>query len=139
MRFDTKLWHWAILLLLAFIWGSSFILMKRGLETFSHTQVASLRLFIAAVFLLPFSLPHLKVMRTVNWKYIAAVGLIGNGIPAFLFTFAQTGLSSSLTGMLNSLTPLFTMILGVMIFQSKIKFHNALGVIIGLIGAAGLV
>jgi drug/metabolite transporter (DMT)-like permease len=139
MRFDTKFWHWAILLLLAFIWGSSFILMKRGLESFSYTQVASLRLFIAFLFMIPFAMPHLKLMFGKKAKFIATVGFFGNGIPAFLFTFAQTGLSSSLTGMLNSLTPLFTLILGVMVFQIKIKWFNALGVIIGLIGATGLV
>jgi drug/metabolite transporter (DMT)-like permease len=89
--------------------------------------------------MIPFALPHLKLMLGKKGKYIATVGFLGNGIPAFLFTFAQTGLSSSLTGMLNSLTPLFTLILGVMIFQTKIKWFNALGVIIGLIGATGLV
>jgi drug/metabolite transporter (DMT)-like permease len=139
MNFNTKFWHWAIMLALAFIWGSSFILMKRGLEVFSNTQVASLRLFIACVFLIPFALPHLKKMIGKKGPYFLLVGLIGNGIPAFLFTKAQMGLSSSLTGMLNSLTPLFTLLLGVAVFQAKIKFHNALGIFIGFAGAMGLI
>ncbi|HET6244174.1 MAG: DMT family transporter [Bacteroidetes bacterium] len=139
MNINTKTGHWTILLILAFIWGSSFILMKRGLESFSYTQVASLRLFIAFLFLIPFALPHLKMMFGKKAFYIMSVGVIGNGIPAFLFTYAQKGLSSSLTGMLNSLTPLFTLVLGIFVFKSKIKWHNGLGVVVGLTGALGLI
>jgi drug/metabolite transporter (DMT)-like permease len=136
---SNKLVHWLILLLLAFIWGSSFIMMKRGLIAFSHTQVASLRIFIAFLFLIPFAVPHLKTMFREKGRYILLVGIIGNGIPAFLFTKAQTGLSSSLAGMLNSLTPLFTLILSVFIFKDKIRWFNSAGILIGLIGAMGLI
>jgi drug/metabolite transporter (DMT)-like permease len=139
MNYNSKLWHWLILLLLAFIWGSSFILMKRGLEVFSSTEVASLRIFIAFLFLIPFAMPHFKIMGSNKGPYIFLVGLMGNGIPAFLFTKAQMGLSSSLTGMLNSLVPLFTLLIGVVVFKTKIKFHNALGILIGLAGAVGLI
>ncbi|MDQ3192079.1 MAG: DMT family transporter [Bacteroidota bacterium] len=139
INLNTKTGHWAILLVLAFIWGSSFILMKRGLESYSYTQVASLRLFIAFLFLIPFAFPHLKMMFGKKAFYIMSIGVIGNGIPAFLFTYAQKGLSSSLTGMLNSLTPLFTLLLGIFIFKTKIKWHNGLGVVIGLTGALGLI
>jgi len=66
------------------------------------------------------------------------MGLLGNFIPAFLFTKAETGISSSLTGMLNSLTPLFTLLLGVLLFKSKTKLINAIGILIGFIGAIGL-
>ena len=139
MNFNTKNGHWAILLILAFIWGSSFILMKRGLESFSYSQVASLRLFIAFLFLIPFALPHIRIMFSKKAFYILAVGVIGNGIPAFLFTYAQKGLSSSLSGMLNSLTPLFTLLLGIFIFKTKIKWYNGIGILVGLAGAAGLI
>jgi drug/metabolite transporter (DMT)-like permease len=72
-------------------------------------------------------------------KWLFLVGLFGNGIPAFLFTRAQLGLSSAVTGMLNSLTPLFTLILAVLAFQAKTKTINIIGVIIGLLGACGLI
>ncbi|GIV44565.1 MAG: hypothetical protein KatS3mg035_1688 [Bacteroidia bacterium] len=72
-------------------------------------------------------------------KWLLLVGLFGNGIPAFLFTRAQLGLSSAVTGMLNSLTPLFTLILSVLAFQAKTKTINIVGVIIGLLGACGLI
>jgi drug/metabolite transporter (DMT)-like permease len=139
MKFESKIIQWTVLITLAFVWGSSFILMKRGLESFSNTQVASLRLLIACLFLIPFGFPHIKLLLGKKAPFIIAVGVLGNGIPAFLFTKAQMGLSSALTGMLNSLTPLFTLLLGVAVFHMKIKFHNVLGIFIGLLGAAGLI
>ena len=124
---------------LAFTWGSSFILMKRGLEVYTHSEVAALRMVISFLSLLPFAIISLKKLDKKYWKYIIAVGLFGNGIPAFLFTKAQTELSSSLTGMLNSLVPLFTLLLGAFIFRIKIKGTKIIGVVVGLIGAVGLV
>lgn len=136
---SKPLWQIVALLLLAFIWGSSFILMKRGLVAYSHNEVATLRMVIAFLCFLPFILSNIKKVDRKYWKHLIIVGLFGNGIPAFLFTKAETGLSSSLTGMLNSLVPLFTIILGVLIYKvptNKLKF---IGVFIGLCGAAMLI
>lgn len=125
--------------LLAFIWGSSFILMKRGLEVFSFTQVADLRMSLAWLSLLPFVWKQIKVLPKHYWLPLAVVGLFGNGIPAFLFTKAQTQLDSSLTGILNALVPLFTLLIAVFVFKTKVKAYNILGILIGLIGAIWLV
>jgi drug/metabolite transporter (DMT)-like permease len=139
LNFENKWLQWAALLLLAFVWGSSFILMKKGLNVYNHTQVATLRMGIAFISLLPFSIYFLKHLNKKNWVYILMVGLFGNGIPAYLFTKAQTNLSSSLTGMLNSMVPLFTLIVGVIIFKNSPSKNKIIGVLIGLIGAAGLI
>ncbi len=112
--------------------------MKRGLEAFNDTQVAALRMFIAFLFILPFSVRYVKRTEGKDWYKFMAIGLCGNFIPAFLFTAAETGISSSLTGMLNSLTPLFTLILGILLFRAKAKAINVAGVLIGLAGAVGL-
>ncbi len=136
---SKPLWQIVALLLLAFVWGSSFILMKRGLVAYSHNEVATLRMVIAFLCFLPFILSNIKKVDKKYWKHLVIVGLFGNGIPAFLFTKAETGLSSALTGMLNSLVPLFTIILGVLIYKvptNKLKF---IGVFIGLCGAAMLI
>ena len=138
-NYSDKIWNWGIMLLLAFIWGSSFILMKRGLEVFSYIQVADMRMGLAWLSLLPFIWNKIKKTPKKLWIPLAIVGLFGNGIPAFLFTKAQTQLDSSLTGILNSLVPLFTLIIAVIIFKTKVKSHNILGIIIGLIGAIWLV
>lgn len=130
--------QWLILVALALVWGSSFILMKRGLESFSSDQVAALRMFIAFLFMIPFALKYVKKEQGQHWKAFLGTGLLGNFIPAFLFTEAETGISSSLTGMLNSLTPLFTLILGVALFRAKTRWVNVIGVILGFAGALGL-
>lgn len=130
--------QWIILLVLALIWGSSFILMKRGLEAFTSPQVAAMRMFIAFLFVIPFVFKYVRKEHGRNWPAFLGTGMLGNFIPAFLFTKAETGLSSALTGMLNSLTPLFTLILGVAFFKAKTRWMNVLGVLIGLAGAVGL-
>ncbi|MGY8987794.1 MAG: DMT family transporter [Flavobacteriales bacterium] len=127
--------HYFILALLAIIWGSSFILMKRGLDAYSDVQVAALRLFIAFLSLLPFMFKALKKVKRNQILPLAIAGILGNGIPAFLFTRAQTTLESSFVGILNSLTPIFTLLLGIYFFKTKPSKINILGIIIGFIGA----
>lgn len=128
-----------MLILLAFIWGSSFILMKKGLEEYNHTTVAALRVTIASIFLLPFAFKYFASIEKKHWKYIIISGVLGNGIPAFLFTLAQTKIPSSISGILNSLTPIFALIIGVLIFKRKTNYNNIAGVLIGLSGAIGLI
>ena len=129
---------WLTLGVLAVIWGSSYLLIKKGLVAFNPYQVATLRVGIAAVAFFPFFLLKRKEVQRQDWKYLAVVGLVGTGIPSFLFPLAQTEISSSLTGILSTLTPIFTLILAVLFFSVKVKKRNALGVVIGLAGAMGL-
>lgn len=126
---------WTIFIGLALIWGSSFILMKRGLEVYSPPQVAAIRMTVAFLFLLPFVIGHLKEIPKDKWIYIIVAGLLGNGIPAFLFTKAETGLSSSVAGILNSLTTVFSLLVGVMFFNMKTTTIKVVGVFLGLAGA----
>ena len=130
---------YGILVGLAFIWGTSFILIKRGLDYFSSTEVGALRISITFLVLSPFALSRIRRLSRHDWKYLVLVGLIGSCAPAFLFAKAQTGIDSSLAGILNSLTPLFTVVIGLSFFSLKIKWFNIAGVLIGLIGAVGLI
>ncbi|HEY6162127.1 MAG TPA: DMT family transporter [Bacteroidia bacterium] len=134
-----KYLNWSILALLALIWGSSFILMKFGLRSFTWDEVAAYRIFIAFIFVLPFAHLHLKKELLRHWKGFLGMGMCGNFIPAFLFTRAETSISSALTGMLNSLTPLFTLVLGVLFFSAKTKWINVVGILIAFGGAIALV
>jgi drug/metabolite transporter (DMT)-like permease len=135
---DHVLLHWIIFTGLALTWGSSFILMKRGLEVFSSNQVAALRLFIAFLFVLPLSFRYLRKDQFQYWTGYLGSGVFGSLIPAFLFTAAETGITSSLTGMLNSLTPVFTLLVSIIYFRSKPQRYQVIGLIIGLAGAVGL-
>lgn len=109
------------------------------MDTFSNIQVAALRMFLAFVAMMPFVIKHISVLKTKKWLPILATGLFGNAIPAFLFTKAQTQIASSFSGMLNSLTPLFTLLLGLLVFKAQTKWYNGLGILIGLLGALGLI
>ena len=112
--------------------------MKRGLIAYSHDEVAALRLVISFICFLPLIFKNLKKVHKKDLKYFFLVGLFGNGFPAFLFTKAETGISSSLAGMLNSLVPLFTILLGVVVFKISTNKMKLIGVFIGLIGAVTL-
>lgn len=130
---------WLVLIVLSLVWGSSFILMKKGMIAFTSDEVAALRITIASAFMLPFLLKHHKFELRKNLKGLLLMGVFGNLIPAFLFTKAETEISSSLTGMLNALTPLFTILVGFVVFKTKISFLKLLGVAIGFIGAIVLI
>ncbi len=131
-----NLWiSWGLLLLLSLIWGSSYILIKRGLVAFEPLQVAAIRLAISAITFFPIFLWIRKEIDWSKWKYLLITGLTGNAIPAFLFAIAQTKLSSSLTGVLNSLTPLFTLVLAVIIFKLPFQKNKGIGIFIGFLGA----
>ncbi len=111
---EKKYWQYLTLILLAIIWGSSFILMKRGLETFSDSEVAAYRIFIAFLVLTPFVFRNYYHLKQKVFFPLLLSGILGNALPAFLFTKAQTVISSSLTGMLNCLTPLLTLVIGIL-------------------------
>jgi len=135
----NKSWQWLTLSVIALIWGSSFIFMKRGLESFTDLQVAAFRIFISFIFLLPFTFQRFKKLKKEQLKSILLVGFIGNGIPAFLFTKAQTQVNSSLAGMLNSMVPLFALLIGYIFYKVHSKKKNIFGVFLGLLGASGLI
>jgi drug/metabolite transporter (DMT)-like permease len=135
---EKSIKNYLTLLFLASVWGSSFILMKKGLLVFSDVQVAALRLFIAFLSLVPFLFQALKKVSKKHIFPIVVMAFFGNGIPAFLFTKAQTQLDSSLVGILNSLVPLFTLLLGIYFFKSRPSKTNIAGVVLGLCGAVFL-
>ena len=105
---------------------------------YSSSEVGALRIFIAFLVLTPLIFKHVKKEHFKYWPAFLGMGMLGNFIPAFLFTKAETVISSSLAGMLNSLTPLFTLLFGVLLFKAKTKTLNVIGILIGFIGAIGL-
>lgn len=133
------LMSWLILLFLALTWGSSYILIKKGLVAFSAHQLACLRIGISAIAFLPFFILQFKKVDWSKWKYLLLVGVAGSALPAFLFSTAQTKISSSLAGLLSSLTPLFTLLIGVLIFKLPTVWTKVAGIVMGFIGASFLI
>ncbi len=139
MFMDSKQLKWVYLITLALIWGSSFILIKKGLVSLTPMQLGSLRIIFAALFLLLIGFKSLAKIPRFQWKYIALTATLGTFIPAFLFSIAQTQIDSSVSAILNSLTPLNTMILGGIAFGLSFKRSQVFGVFIGLVGTFMLI
>lgn len=130
---------WIFLIILSLIWGSSFILIKKGLIGLTPLQLGSLRIIFAAVFLLAIGHKTLLKIPQNQWKYIVLTAFFGTFIPAYLFAIAETQLDSSITAILNSLTPLNTLVLGVLAFGLGVQRNQVMGVVIGLVGSALLI
>src|SRR5450432_4084159 len=142
---SNKFINWSLFIILCFIWGSSFILMKWGLygpnqqPVLSPYQVAALRMLSSGLFMLPFLVKSLRELPRKMILYVLVSGWLGSFFPAFLFCIAETKIDGALTGSLNSLTPLFVIITGAMFFQLKTSANKITGVVIGLSGSALLV
>ncbi|QDA59981.1 DMT family transporter [Hymenobacter jejuensis] len=129
---------WILLIILACIWGTSFILMKKGLEVFSPLELGATRVSVAALLLLPFALRHVRRVERSRFKYLLLSGVVGTFIPAFLFAYAETKLASGLAGVLNALTVVFTLLMGALFFGQRITPLRALGIGAGLLGTVVL-
>jgi drug/metabolite transporter (DMT)-like permease len=128
----------SLLILLSLIWGTSFILIKKGLVAFSPVEVAAIRITVAGLVLLPFALVRIKEIEKQQYTHLFVIGMIGIFVPAFLFALAQTRLESSLAGVLNSLSPLWTLIIGAFFFQQRFRGYVILGIILSFAGALAL-
>jgi drug/metabolite transporter (DMT)-like permease len=130
---------WFLLIVLSLIWGSSFILIKRGLVGLNPFQLGSLRIIFCALFLLIFGFRSLAKVPQVKWKYIALTALFGTFLPVYLFSIAQLKIASSVSAILNSLTPLNTLLIGAGVFGLMFQRRQLIGVLIGLAGCVLLI
>lgn len=130
---------WIFLILLSLVWGSSFILIKKGLVGLTALQVGSLRSVFAALFLLVIGFRSLKHIKGKQWKWIAFSGFFGTFFPAYLFSFAETEIDSAIVSILNSTTPLLSMLLGIFLFEAPFIKRKFVGVFVGLVGTSALI
>lgn len=137
MHFKNK--KWLILVVLSIIWGSSFILIKKGLIGLTPLQLGALRIVFSAIFIFIFGFQSLKKIPKNKWKWLIISGFIGTFFPAFLFAFAETEIDSSIASILNSLVPLNTILLGFAIFKIASTKRQIIGVIVGFFGTALLI
>jgi drug/metabolite transporter (DMT)-like permease len=129
-----KVGNWLIFILLSIIWGSSFILMKRGAESLSGWQIGAVRIFSAGLVFFPFAVYHIFKIPAKKLPFVILSGALGNLFPAFLFAIAIERIDSSMEGILNSLTPLFVIVIGILFFKDKIQSKKIAGVLVGLVG-----
>lgn len=136
---DHKQLRWVYLFLLSLIWGSSFILMKYALVGLTAMQVGALRVLITAVFLLIIGVRRLFYIKKRHWYYLTLSGFIGSFFPAFLMSYTVEKMDSSVVSILNSLTPLNTLLFGFLLFGFGFRKRQFIGVLIGLVGTLMLV
>lgn len=130
---------WAYLIGLALLWGSSFILIKRGLVGLSPLQLGSFRTLLAGLFLLSIGYKKIKQIERKQWKWITISGFLGSLIPTFLFAYAETEIDSAVAAILNSTVPLLAFVIGILFFGGVFQKKQFSGVIVGLIGSVGLI
>ena len=129
---------WVLLVVLSLIWGTSFILMKKGLVVFSAMELGAARVTVAAALLLPFALREIGRVERSRLKWLALSGTVGTLIPAFLFAYAETRLASGLAGVLNALTAVFALLVGALLFGQRLTGLRVLGIALGLAGTVVL-
>ncbi|MEL6123512.1 MAG: DMT family transporter [Bacteroidota bacterium] len=134
---DTR--AWLTLVFLSLIWGTSFILIKKALVVFNPLEVALLRVSLSGLAFTPFFVAAFKKLEWHRWFLYLIIALTGSGIPAILFATAQTQLSSGTAGVLNSLTPIFALIVGILIFKNTTSKYQVIGILMGFVGAAFLI
>ncbi len=130
---------WFYLILLSVVWGSSFILIKKGLVGLTPLQLGSFRIIFASLFLITVGFKSLFRIKKGQWKLIILTAFIGSFFPVYLFAFAETEIDSAVASILNATTPLMTLIFGVLFFSAVFTQNKIIGVILGLSGTLGLI
>ena len=130
---------WVYLSILAIVWGSSFILIKKGLVGLTPLQLGSLRTVISSLFIFVIGYKSLKTILIHQWKWVIISGFIGTFLPAFLFAFAETEVDSGIVSILNALVPLNATLIGLAVFKIASTKIQIFGVILGFIGASMLI
>jgi drug/metabolite transporter (DMT)-like permease len=130
---------WIYLITLSLIWGSSFILIKKGLIGLSPVQLGCVRIIFTATFLFIAGFKRIQHIPLKDWKWVGVTGLLGTFFPSFLFAYAETEIDSSVASILNALVPLNTVILGALVFKIKSTLWQVIGVSVGLLGTVFLI
>ncbi len=136
---ESKNLKWFLLILLGSVWGSSFILMQFGLKGVNSIQLGALRILFAGTFLLLIGFKHLAKIPSYKWKYIALTSLFGTFLPAFMFATALKHIDGSVSSIINSLTPVNTLLFGLLVFGVSVQRRQIFGVVLGFIGCVLLV
>ncbi len=130
---------WAYLIVLSIIWGSSFILIKKGLVGLTDYQVGALRIVLTSIFLFSVGFKSLKEIKKKHWIWVIISGFVSSFFPPFLFAMAQNHIDSTIASILNSLTPLATVLVGIILFRIFSTKRQLIGVIVGLAGTLLLI
>ena len=138
-HFNKSYFKWIILSVISLIWGSSFILIKKSLIAFTPIQSAVLRIGIAGLVLFFIYFRHLRLIRWRDYPWLVLSALTGIVLPVFLFAYAETELESGIAAILNTLVPMFTLIIAFLFFKQKASFIQVFGIVLGFVGAVSII
>jgi drug/metabolite transporter (DMT)-like permease len=134
-----KLNKWFYLISLSLIWGSSFILIKKALVGLEADQLGSLRIIFSSIIIILIAWKRLSKITKLEWKWITISAFLGSFFPAFLFAFAEKEIDSAVASIINSIVPLNTVIIGMVLFNIRSTKRQIIGVLIGLAGTYMLI
>ena len=132
---NTENLKWILLIGLSVIWGSSFILIKKSLEHFNPYEVGAVRVLISGLVLMPYAVSKIKQFPRKHMKWLIIAAVSGNFIPMFLFPIAETQITSSIAGIINSMMPIFVIIVGSLVWKFSTTRKQLLGVLVSFFGA----
>ena len=125
--------------LLAAIWGLSFLFMRLATVEFGPLPTAAVRVAIAAAFLLPLVLLRgLGPVLIKNWRRVFLVGLFNSGIPFACFAFALLSITTGLSAILNATVPMFGAVVAWLWLKDRPNSSRVLGLLVGFAGVAML-
>ena len=134
-----KLNKWFYLISLSLIWGSSFILIKKALVGLEADQLGSLRIIFSSIIIILIAWKRLSKITRLEWKWISISAFLGSFFPAFLFAFAEKEIDSAVASIINSIVPLNTVVIGLVLFNIRSTKRQIIGVLIGLAGTYMLI
>lgn len=128
------------LLLLAAIWGASFLFIRIAVPSLGPSLLMSGRVLFAALFLSMIAmLLHKKLHWRQNWLHYLKLGFINSALPFLLFAYAATVLTASLLSVLNATAPIWGALIGILFFRQPLSFAVVGGLLLGVCGVAILV
>jgi len=130
---------WFYLISLSLIWGSSFILIKKALVGLEADQLGSLRIIFSSIIIILIAWKRLSKITRLEWKWITISAFLGSFFPAFLFAFAEKEIDSAVASIINSIVPLNTVVIGMVLFNIRSTKRQIIGVLIGLAGTYMLI
>lgn len=133
MKVTASFQKWFYLAALTLIWGSSYILIKIGLQGYGYVESATLRLMAAGVTFLPLGLRYINRIPRRKMPLVVLSGMLAMFMPSYLFSLSQQHLQSSVAGILVAMTPAFTLVFSVVFFRKTYSLLQVAGLVLGLL------
>ena len=131
----TTIINWLLVLFVSLSWGASFMFTRLVVEEISPSHLVSIRLLLAALLLGPLFInkeEFLKMSKVI--PSLILLGIINAALPFFLFAWSAQELTAGMLSILNGTSPLFALIIAILLFRQNTTFLQVIGLLAGFIG-----